>query len=70
MKELYSLEKVRLLGMKEGISLKKDRNRWERGALFVNTNNYEKDPEEKSKPYIWRVKVNLVTKFLVGAGFR
>ena len=56
--------------MKEGISLKNDRNRWERGALFVNTNNYEKDPEEKSKPYIWNIKVNLVTKFLVGAGFR
>ena len=56
--------------MKEGISLKKDRNRWERGALFVNTNNYENNPEEKSKPYIWNIKVNLVTKFLVGAGFR
>ena len=56
--------------MKEGISLKKDRNRWERGALFANANNYGKDHEEKLKPYIWNIKVNLVTKFLVGSGSR
>ena len=34
-KKLYSLEKVHSLGMEERVSLKKDRNRWERGALML-----------------------------------
>ena len=34
-KKLYSPEKVRSLGMEEGISLKNDRNRGERGALMA-----------------------------------
>ena len=34
-KKLYSPEKVCSLGMEEGISLKKDRNRGERGALMA-----------------------------------
>ena len=33
--ESYSLKKVGLLGMGKGIPLKKDRNRWGRGALIV-----------------------------------
>ena len=33
--KIYSLEKVRSLGIREGIPLKNDRNRWERGALMV-----------------------------------
>ena len=33
--KIYSLEKVRSLGIREGIPLKNDRNRWEKGALMV-----------------------------------
>ena len=33
---VYSAEKVRSLGMGEGIPPKKGRNRWERGALWVH----------------------------------
>ena len=33
--KIYSLEKVRSLGKREGIPLKNNRNRWERGALMV-----------------------------------
>ena len=32
--KIYSVERVRLLGMGEGIPQKKDRNRWESGALL------------------------------------
>ena len=34
-KNLYSLKKVRSLGMEKGIFLKNYRNRWERGTLMV-----------------------------------
>ena len=33
--KIYSLEKVHSLGIREGIPLKNDRNRWKRGALMV-----------------------------------
>ena len=36
--ESYSLEKGRSLGMGEGTTLKKDRNRWGRIALMVCIN--------------------------------
>ena len=35
LRKIYSLENVRSLGMGERIPLKKDRNRWERGALMI-----------------------------------
>ena len=33
--KIYSVEKVRSVGMGAGIPLKKDRNRWQREALMV-----------------------------------
>ena len=41
--KIYSVEKVRSLGMGEGIPLKKDRRRWERGALMVRITAKEKN---------------------------
>ena len=40
--KIYSVQKVRPLGMGEEIPLKKDRNRWVRGALMVPINAKEK----------------------------
>ena len=39
---VYSVEKVRSLGMREGIPLEKDNNRWERGALMLRITAKEK----------------------------
>ena len=40
---VYSVEKVRSLGMREGIPLEKDNNRWERGALMLSITAKEKN---------------------------
>ena len=41
--KIYTVDKVRSLGMGEGIPLKNDRNRWERGALIVRISAKEKN---------------------------
>ena len=41
--KIYTVEKVRSLGMGEGIPLKSNRNRWERGALIVRIIAKEKN---------------------------
>ena len=44
--KIYSVEKVRSLGMGEGIPLKSDRNKWERGALMVRIIAKEKNSKK------------------------
>ena len=41
--KIYTVEKVRSLGMGEEIPLKNNRNRWERGALIVRIIAKEKN---------------------------
>ena len=44
--KIYTVENVRSLGMGEGIPLKNNRNRWERGALIVRIIAKEKNNEK------------------------
>ena len=44
--KIYTVENVHSLGMGEGIPLKNNRNRWERGALIVRIIAKEKNNEK------------------------
>ena len=44
--KIYGVEKVRPLGIREEIPLKKDRNKWGTGALMVPINAKEKNSKK------------------------
>ena len=55
--KIYTIEKVRSLGMGEGIPLKNDRNRWERGALIVRIIAMEKNNKKFFFNYLFSFKI-------------
>ena len=55
--KIYAIEKVRSLGIGEGIPLKNDRNRWERGALIVRIIAMEKNNKKFFFNYLFSFKI-------------